>query len=153
MAIFETAELNLSGIGFFGFIDNVAIFGNSTVKKFIGTIKLKTPNNVGGILNVAGFFEGFKRNTLGIVETIKRADDDESGVGLSLEVFKLANNLVNSLLGGNIEIFDGNDLKIVKNKDGSFIFAEWTELKNEVVDVVFLKFKDVKVKVGRLTII
>ena len=110
---------------------------------------MKTPNDVGRVFNVAGFFEGFKGNTLGIVETIKRADDDESGVGLSLEVFKLANNLVNSLLGGNIGNFDRNDLKVVKNENGSFIFAKSAELKNKVVDVVFLKFKNVKIEVGR----
>ena len=110
---------------------------------------MKSPNDIGRILNVAGFFEGFKGNALGIVETIKRADDNESGVGLPLKVFKLANNLVNSLFGRNVGVFDRNDLKVVKDENWSFIFAEWTELKNEVVDVVFLKFKDVKVKVGR----
>ena len=68
---------------------------------------------------------------------------------MALKVFKFANNLINGLLRRNIGIFDGNDLKIVENKDRRFIFEEWTKFKNQVVDVVFLKFKNVKVKVGR----
>lgn len=152
LPIFETAKLNLTRVSFFSLVDNVAIFGNSAVEKFVGTIKLQAPDNVGGILNVAGFFEGFKRNALSIVKTVERADDDESGVGLALKVFKFANNLVNSLLRRNIRIFDRDDLKVVKNEDRSFIFTKGTKFKNQVVDVVFLKFKNVKVKAGRFEV-
>lgn len=78
LSILETTELDLAWVSFFSLVDNVAIFGNRAGEKFIGAVELKPPNNVGGILNIAGFFEGFKRNALGIVEAIKRAYDDES---------------------------------------------------------------------------
>ena len=68
---------------------------------------------------------------------------------MALKVFKFANNLINGLLGRDVGVFERNDLKIVENEDRSFIFAERTKFKNQVVDVVFLKFKNVKVKVGR----
>ena len=87
-----------------------------------------------------------------IVEAVERTDDDESRVSLALKVFKLANNLINGLLGRDVGVFERNDLKIVENKDRSFIFAERTKFKKQVVDVVFLKFEDVKVKVGRFEV-
>ena len=68
---------------------------------------------------------------------------------MALEVFKLADNLINGLFGRNVGVFDGNDLKIVKNENRSSIFAKRTKFKNQVVDVMFLKFKNVKVKIGR----
>ena len=78
LPIFKTTKLNMTRVGFFGIVDNVAIFGNSTVEKFIGTIKLQAPNDIGGVFDIAGFFEGFKGNFLRIVEAVERADDDES---------------------------------------------------------------------------
>lgn len=84
--------------------------------------------------------------------TVERADDDKCRVGLPLKIFKLANNVINGLIGRKIGRFDRHNLKIVKDKNRSCIFAKWTKLKNEVVDVVFLKFEDVEVKVGRFKI-
>ena len=139
----------MARIGFLSLFNNLPILGNRIDQKMVSAVELKPPDNVGGVFNVAGFFEGFKRNALRIVETVERADDNESGVGLPLKVFELANNFINSLFGRNVGVFDRNDLKIVKNEDRSFIFAEWTKFKNQVVDVVFLKFEDVKVKIGR----
>ena len=68
---------------------------------------------------------------------------------MALKVFKFANNRINGLFGRNVGVFDGNDLKIVKNENRSSIFAKRTKFKNQVVDVMFLKFKNVKVKIGR----
>ncbi len=71
---------------------------------------------------------------------------------MALKVFKFANNLINGLLRRNIGIFDGDDLKVIEHENGSFILTKRTEFKNQVVDVVFLKFEDVKVKVGRFEV-
>lgn len=64
LPIFQATKLNLTGIIFFSLVDNVAILGNSPVKKFVGTIELKTPNDISGVFDISGFFEGFKGNAL-----------------------------------------------------------------------------------------
>ena len=70
--------MNVTRVSFFSIVDNVAILGNSTVKQFVGAVELQAPNDIGGVFDIAGFFEGFKGNFLRIVEAVERADDDES---------------------------------------------------------------------------
>ena len=118
----------------------------------VSAVELEPPDDISRIFNVAGFLERFKGNFLGIVLTIERADDDKGRVGLPLKVFELANDFINSLFRRDVGRFYRNNLKIIKDKNRSFIFAERTKAKNKVVDVVFLKFENVKVKVGRFKV-
>ena len=114
--------------------------------------KLKHPDNISRIFNVAGFLERFKRNFLRIVLSVERADDDKGRVSKALKVFELANDFINSLFRREVGRFNWNDLKIIKDKNRGFILAKRKKKKNKVVDVVFLKFKNVKVKVGRFKV-
>ena len=118
----------------------------------VSAVELEPPDIISRIFNVAGFLERFKRNFLGIVLPVERADDDKGRVSLTLKVFELANDFINSLFRREVGSFNRNNLKIIKDKNRGFILTERSKKKNKVVDVVFLKFKDVKVKVGRFKV-
>ena len=129
LPIFETAELNVTRVRVFSLFDDFAIFRDSPVAQIVGNEKLKSPNNVSGVFNIARFFEGFKGDRLRIVSAVERADDNESGVSVALKVFKFANNVINSLFCGSILKVGRNNLEVVKNNDRSFIDAKFFKFK------------------------
>ncbi len=85
---------------------------------------MESPDDIGGVFDIAGFLEGFKGNVLVIVIAIKRADDDKSGIGITLKRFEFVNDVVNTRLVGDKLFFVGrrNNLEIVETNDGGLIF-------------------------------
>ena len=66
---------------------------------------MKSPDNVGRVFNVARLLETLKRNLLVIIDAVKRADDNEGGVGLALKSFELMNNVVDTcFVGGKFDV-------------------------------------------------
>ena len=59
---------------------------------------------------------------MSVVCTVERTDDNESGVGIALELFKLANGVIDAEFGRFLA--GRNDLKIVKTDNRSFSFVE-----------------------------
>ena len=68
--------------------------------KVIHKVKLEPPNNIGGVLDIATLLETLKGNGLSVVEPIETADNDKGGVGVALELFELANGIINAELSG-----------------------------------------------------
>ena len=109
LTVFEAFEVNMTRLFLFGFFDNVAGVGNvRRIFNGIDDIELQSPDDVGGILDIAGFFERLKRNGLHIIVAIEAADNNKSSVGITLKFFELADRVVNGEL--NINIVLGNDL-------------------------------------------
>lgn len=82
---------------------------------------MKSPNDIGSIFNVAGFLEALEGNGVSVIGAIERADDDESGIGVALEFFELANRVIDAELGGIAG--RRNDLEVIEADDGSFGFV------------------------------
>ena len=106
---------------FFGLVNFLSSFRNVKRVDRIESEELKSPNDISGILNVAGLLETLERNRLNVVLAIERADDNEGGIGVTLKLFKLANRIINTELG---RIFRRrNDLEIIETNNGSMFFV------------------------------
>ena len=57
MPIFKAFELNLARLLLFGVVDLLANVGRAAEVQLIENVELQGPDDVGGVLNVAGFFE------------------------------------------------------------------------------------------------
>ena len=57
---------------------------------------MQSPNDVGGVFNIARFLKALEGNRVDIISAIKTADDDESGIGVALKFFKLAYRIINA---------------------------------------------------------
>ena len=89
--------------------------------------KLQSPNDISGVFNVAGFLEAVERNGLDIVVAVERADDEKGRVGVALKFLKLTDRIINAEFSG---IFGrGDDLKVVKANDRSFLFIRAERFK------------------------
>lgn len=100
LAILKTFELNLPRLLFFGVVNLFAKVGEVSWTKMIEDVKLKSPYNVGGVLDVAAFLEALEGNGLHVVLAVERADDEEGGVSVALKFFELANGIINAELSG-----------------------------------------------------
>ena len=100
LPIFEAFELNLSRLKFFGVVNLLAEVGEIAGTEMIEDVKLKSPDNVGGVLDVAAFLEALEGNGLHVVLAVERADDEEGGVSVALKFFELANGIINAELSG-----------------------------------------------------
>ena len=148
LPIFKAFELNVSGLLFFGFVDFLPSVRDVERIDRIDDEELESPDDIGSVLDVTGFFEALEGNGLCIVIAVETADDDKSGVGVALKFFKLANRVVDAKFR---RIFGGrNDLKIVETDYGSFSFvvAEGFEKSKELIDRFVLEFENTEIKFG-----
>ena len=101
MPILETFELDLARLAFLGLVDFSARFGDEFAAfDFVHNVELKCPDNVGGVLDVARLLETLEGDGSDVVVAVEAADDEKGGVGIALELFKLANGIVNAEFGG-----------------------------------------------------
>ena len=100
LAILKTFELNLPRLLFFGVVNLFAKVGEVSWTKMIEDVKLESPDNVGGVLDVARLFETLEGDGLHVVLTVERADDNEGRIGVALKFFELANRIINAELCG-----------------------------------------------------
>lgn len=100
LAILKTFELNLPRLLFFSVVDLFAKVGEVSWTKMIEDVKLESPYNVGGVLDVARLFETLEGDGLHVILAVERADDEKSSVGVTLKFFELANGIINAELGG-----------------------------------------------------
>ena len=121
LSILEARELNLTGLLFFSFIDFLAIFRSVERVERVEYIELQSPNDIGGIFDIAGFFEALERNGMGVIGAVEGADDDKGSIGVALKLLELANGIVNAEFGGIAG--RRNDLKVIEADDGSFGFV------------------------------
>ena len=128
LPILKAFEIDLSRLLLFCFVDAFAKFGKvvETVNG-IHKVKLKSPNDISSIFNVAALLKGFKGNGMNIVGTVERTDDNESSVSVALKFFELANGIINTEFGRIATV--GNDLQVIKanNRSFGFIHAKGTE--------------------------
>ncbi len=119
LAILEAFELNLSRLKLFGFVNTLARVAYIAGIDRVENEELKSPDDIGGVFNVARFFEAAERDGLDIIVAVERADDDKSRVSIALKFLKLTDRIINAefsrILGR------GNNLKIVKADDRSFL--------------------------------
>ena len=62
LSILEARELNLTRLLFFSFIDFLAVFGSVERVERVKNKELKSPNDIGGIFDIAGFLEALEGN-------------------------------------------------------------------------------------------
>jgi len=149
LPVFKAFELNLSRLLLFGFVDFLSSVGDVERVERVERVddkELKSPDDIGSVFDVAGFLEGFKGNSLGVVGTVERADDEESSVSVALKFFKLADRIINAEFGRIAT--GGDDLKIIKTNDGSFGFvkAKRTKKSKKLINGFVLKFKNAEIK-------
>ena len=87
LAILKTFELNLPRLLFFSVVDLLAQVGEIGGAQMIEDVELKSPDDVGGVLDVARFLEALEGNGLHVVLPIETADDETGGVGVALKFF------------------------------------------------------------------
>ena len=87
LAILEAFELNLTRLLFFGVVYLLAKVREVARTQMVENIELESPNDVGGVLDVAALLEALEGNGLNVVLPIETADDDKSGVGVALKFF------------------------------------------------------------------
>ena len=100
LAILEAFELNLSGLLLFSVVDLLAKVGEIARTQMVENIELESPDNIGGVFDVARLFETLEGDGLHVVLTVERADDEKSSVGVALKFFELANGIINAELSG-----------------------------------------------------
>ena len=82
----------MTGLFFLGVINSPADVREIIVFfELVHQIELQSPNDIGGVLNVAGFLKALERNGIRIVDAIETADDDERCIGVALKFLQLAN--------------------------------------------------------------
>ena len=99
LAILKTFELNLPRLLFFGVVDLLASIGEVAEAQMIENIELKSPDNVGGVFDVAAFFETLEGYGLSIILAIETADDEKGRVGVALKFLELTNGIINAEFG------------------------------------------------------
>ena len=99
LSILKTLELNLTRLLLFSDVDLFASVGKVAGLNGVDDVKLKCPDNVGGVFDISAFLETLKGNRLDIVVTIERRYDYESAIGVALELFKFANRVINTDFG------------------------------------------------------
>ena len=146
VTIFKAFELNLSRLLFFSFVDLFPCISDIEGVERVENEKLKSPDDISSIFNVAGFLEALEGNGLRVVGAIERADNKESRIGVALKFFELADGIINTEFSGLAT--RRNNLKIIKAYDRSFSFvkAKRTNKSKKVVSRFVLKFKNAKIK-------
>ena len=144
LTVFEAFEVNMTRLFLFGFFDNIACVGSvGIIFNVIDNIELQSPDDVGRILDIAGFFERLEGNGLHIIVAIETADNNKGCVGVTLKLFELADGVVNGELNINIVLRD--NLEIIKTNNRSLfeIRTERTQNIEEVVNGLVAEFKNV----------
>ena len=100
LAILEAFKLNMPRLFLFSVFNLLAHVGEIAGTEMIEDVKLKSPDNVGGVLDVAAFLETLEGNGLNVVLPIEAADDEKSSVGVTLKFFELADGIINAEFGG-----------------------------------------------------
>ena len=100
LAILEAFKLNMPRLFLFSVIDLLAHVGEVAGAEMIEDVKLESPNNVGGVLDVAALFETLEGDGLHVILAIERADDEKGRVSVALKFFYLADGIINAELGG-----------------------------------------------------
>ena len=87
LPIFKAFELNLAWLLFFGFVDFLPSVRYVERVDRIDDEELKSPDDIGSVFDIAGFFEALEGNGLCVIITVERTDDDKSGISVALEFF------------------------------------------------------------------
>ena len=99
LPIFEAFEVDLARLLSLGVFDTFARLGNVIVAfEVVHNVKLESPNNVGGVFNVARLFEALEGNGMRVIRAVETAYDEEGGVGVALKFLKLADSIVDTEL-------------------------------------------------------
>lgn len=146
LPILETLELNLTGLLFFSVVDAFSCVGNVAGINGAENVELKSPNNVGGVFDIAAFLEALERNGLSVILSVETAYDDESRIRVALKFLKLAYGIINAELGRFVGV--RNDLEVVKANDGSggFVGTKRFEKRNQIINGFVLKLQDAQIK-------
>ena len=132
LTIFEAFELNLTRLLFFSVVDLLAEVGEIAWTEMVENIELKSPDNVGGIFDVARLLETLEGDGANVVVAVEAADDEKSSIGVALELFKLANRIVNAEFS-RIPV-ETNDRSV------GFVGTKRLEKSKQLVDRFVLKF-------------
>ena len=123
LPILEALEINLARLLFFRLIDFLAQFGQVIeVLQLVHKVELESPNDVSGVLDIAALLETLEGNGLRVIHPVETTDNDESGVGVALEFFQLANGVVNAQL--RCFARRRNNLQVVKANNRRTAFLE-----------------------------
>ena len=96
LPIFKAFELDLTRLLFFGFVDFLPSVRDVERVDRIDDEELKSPNDIGSVFDIAGFFEALEGNGFCVIVAVETADDDKSGIGVALEFFELTNGIVDA---------------------------------------------------------
>ena len=97
LPILQALEMNLPRLLPLGVVDTFASFVNVVVVfERVHDVELQSPNDIGGVLDVARLLETLERNGLRVVHAVKTADDDKGSVGVALKFLQLANRIINA---------------------------------------------------------
>ena len=145
LPIFEALELNLARLFLFSDVDFFPRVGDIVRIDRVEDIKLQSPNDISGIFYVAGFFKTLEGNALSVVSAIETAYDNESGVGVALEFFKLANGIINAKFCRFLA--RRNNLEIVKADDRSLLLvqAKRFETNKKFINGFVLQFQNLQI--------
>ena len=99
LPILQALQMNLSRQLPFGVVDTFARLGNVVVVfERVHYVELKSPDDIGGILNVARLLKTLERNGLRVVHAIETADDDKGRIRIALKFLELADRIINAEL-------------------------------------------------------
>ena len=79
LPVFETFELDLTRLLFLGFVDFLSSVRDVERIDRIDDEELESPDDIGSVFDIAGFFEALEGNGLCIVIAVETADDDKIG--------------------------------------------------------------------------
>ena len=87
LTILKTFELNLPRLLFFSVVDLLAKVGEVARTQMVENIELESPDDIGGVFNVAAFLEALEGNGLHVILAIEATDDDKRSIGVALKFF------------------------------------------------------------------
>ena len=96
LTIFEAFKLNLARLLLFGVVDFFPSVGDVERVDGVDDEELKSPDDIGGIFDVARFFETLEGNGFGVVVAIERRNDEEGRIGITLKFFEFANGIIDA---------------------------------------------------------
>ena len=148
VTIFKALKVELTRLNFFSVVEFFSNGGNiGAVFDRVGDEELKSPNDVCGVFDIAGFLERFKGDLRIVIDAIERTDYDEGSISVALEGFEFVNNVINaSFVGGKFKVVRRRDnLKVVNANNGRFVFVIAVRSQNtqEIINGLIAQFNQI----------
>ena len=99
LPILKAFKIDLARLLIFGLFNTFAELREVIVAfEMVHKVELESPDDIGGIFNVARFLEALEGNGLRVIGAVETAYDEECGVGVALEFLELADGIINTEL-------------------------------------------------------